>query len=172
MTLKTSDLCDALDTVQACTTQFRGFGLRRAFAGPIRTVQCYEDIAEMRGIVNEPGNGCVLVVDGDGSLERALFGDSMAALMIRNGWAGVIVNGAVRDIAEIDAMDIGVKALGTVARRGEQNGGGRVDVLVSFGDVTFVPDSWVVADEDGVVVLPEGSKPDDIDVAAGALTYT
>ena len=171
MTLKTSDLCDALDAIQACATQFRSFGRRRAFAGPIRTVRCNDDILEMRQIVKEPGRGCVLVVDGDESLERALFGDNMAALMIRNGWAGVIVNGAVRDIAEIDAMDIGVKALGTVARRGGQDGGGAIDVTVTFGGATFVPEHWVVADDDGVVVLPEGTKPDDIDIAAGTLTY-
>ena len=170
--MKTSDLCDALDAAQACTTQFRGLGLRRTFAGPIRTVQCCDDILEMRRIVNEPGDGCVLVVDGGGSLERAIFGDNMAALMIRNGWVGVIVNGAVRDVAEIDAMDFGVKALGTVAKRGERNGGGAVDVSVTFGGVTFVPDCWVIADDDGVIVLPQGMKPDDIDVAAGALIYS
>jgi regulator of ribonuclease activity A len=172
VTLKTSDLCDALDAVQACTTQFRGFGRVRSFAGPIRTVRCSDDIAEMRQIVNQPGNGCVLVVDGGGSLRRAIFGDNMAALMIKNGWAGVVVNGAVRDTAEIDAMDIGVKALGTVAKRGERSGGGSVDVPVTFGGVTFVPDCWVIADDDGVVVLPAGMTPDAIDVASGILTYS
>jgi regulator of ribonuclease activity A len=166
--MKTADLCDALDAVLACTTQFRGFGRRRAFGGTIRTVRCFEDIVELRQRVDEPGEGCVLVVDGGGSLGRAIFGDAMAALMLRNGWNGAIVYGAVRDVVEIDAMDIGVKALGTVAKRGERRGGGAIDVPVTFGGVTFVPGRHVVADEDGVIVLPEGVAPSDIDTASVA----
>ena len=160
--MKTADLCDALAAVEACTSQFASFGRRRVFAGPIRTVRCIDDIAQMRERVAAAGNGCVLVVDGGGSLERAIFGDTMAETAIRNGWAGVVVYGAIRDVAQIDAMDIGVKALGTVAKRGERNGGGAIDVAVTFGGVTFVPGRYVVADEDGVVVLPEGRSPQDI----------
>ena len=156
MGLKTSDLCDAHDGIEACSTQFRGFGKRRTFAGTIRTVRCFEDIVLMRQRVHERHDGSVLVVDGGGSLDRAVFGDTMAALMLRNGWAGVIVYGAVRDVAEIDAMEIGVKALGTVPRRGGQAGGGEADVPVTFGGVTFVPGRCVVADDDGVIVLPAG----------------
>jgi len=156
---KTSDLCDARDDVVACSTQFRSFGKRRAFSGAIRTVRCFEDIALMRQRVGERADGCVLVVDAGSSLDRAIFGDNMAALMLRNGWTGVVVFGAVRDVAEIDAMDIGVKALGTVAKRGEKNGGGEADVPVTFGGATFVPGRYVVADDDGVVVLPEGMTP-------------
>jgi regulator of ribonuclease activity A len=162
-TPKTSDLCDTHDGVEACATQFRSFGRRRAFSGVIRTVRCFEDIVLMRERVNERREGCVLVVDAGGSLERAIFGDSMAALMLRNGWAGAIVFGAVRDVAEIDAMDIGVKALGTVSRRGGKRGGGEADVPVTFGGVRFVPGRHLVADDDGVVVLPEGVTPSDID---------
>jgi regulator of ribonuclease activity A len=169
--MKTSDLCDALESVHACKTQFRGFGRRRAFAGPVRTVHCDEDIGEIRRLLNEPGRGCVLVVDGGGSLGRALIGDNMAALMIRNGWAGAIVFGAARDVAEIDGMDVGIKALGTVSRRGERNGAGECDVAVSFGGVTFVPGAYVVADEDGVVVLPLGVTPSDVDLSATSSTY-
>ena len=169
---KTADLCDALDAAQACTAQFRGFGRRRAFAGPIRTVRCFEDIVEMRQLVNEPGNGGVLVVDGGGSLERAIFGDSMAALTMKNGWAGIIVYGAVRDVAEIDAMDIGLKALGTVAKRGERHGGGTIDAPITFGGVTFVTGRYVVADDDGVVVLPEGVTPDAVATGAGVADYS
>ena len=164
--MKTADLCDALDAVEACTSQFRGFGRRRAFGGTIRTLRCFEDIVDLRQRVNEPGEGCVLVVDGGGSLRRAIFGDVMAATMSRNGWIGAIVNGAVRDVVEIDAMDIGLKALGTVAKRGERNGGGAIDVPVTFGGVTFVPGRYVVADDDGVIVLPEGVAPSDIDTTA------
>jgi regulator of ribonuclease activity A len=125
---KTSDLCDACADAQACALPLRGYGAHRAFAGSIRTIRCYEDIALMRDVVGQPGNGQVLVIDGGGSLARALFGDVMAALAVRNGWAGLVINGAVRDCVEIDAMAIGVKALGTVPRRGERTGAGEVDV--------------------------------------------
>ena len=163
--MKTSDLCDAVEGAQACSSQFRTFGRRRAFFGPIRTLRCFEIIADLRHRVTEPGNGAVLVVDGGGSLERAIFGDTMAGNLVRNGWAGVIVYGAVRDTAEIDAMDIGVKALGTVPRRGELHDGAALDVPVTFGGVTFVPGRYVVADDDGVVVLPEGMTPADVTTA-------
>lgn len=165
MTLKTSDLCDACDAALACALPFRGWGKRRAFAGTIRTVRCHEDIALMRDAVAQPGHGQVLVIDGGGSLARALFGDVMAALAARNGWAGFVIHGAIRDGVEIDQMDVGVKALGTVPKRGERTGAGEVDVPVTFGGVTFHPGRRVVADEDGVILLPEGISEADIEVA-------
>jgi regulator of ribonuclease activity A len=164
MTLKTSDLCDACDEALACALPFRGWGRRRAFAGDIRTVRCHEDIALMRNAVAQAGHGQVLVIDGGGSLARALFGDVMAALAVKNGWAGLVINGAIRDGVEIDAMDLGVKALGTVSKRGERTGAGEVDVPVSFGGITFTPGRRLVADEDGVIVLPQGVTEGDIRV--------
>ena len=119
----------------------------------------------MRNAVNQPGHDQVLVIDGGGSLARALFGDVMAEIASRNGWAGLVINGAIRDSVEIDAMDIGVKALGTVPRRGERTGAGEVDVPVSFGGIEFTPGNRLVADEDGVIVLPAGVRESDIDVS-------
>ncbi|MDB5943591.1 MAG: putative regulator of ribonuclease [Ramlibacter sp.] len=164
MTLKTSDLCDACAEALACALPLRGWGRRRAFSGNIRTIRCHEDIGLMRDVVSSPGNGDVLVIDGGGSVARALFGDVMAANASRNGWAGLVINGAIRDGVEIDGMDIGVKALGTVPRRGERTGAGEVDVPVSFGGVTFTPGLRLVADEDGVIVLPHGLTERDIRV--------
>jgi regulator of ribonuclease activity A len=153
---KTADLCDEHEGVQSCACQFRSWGQRRAFSGRIRTLRCHEDILLLRQMVSEPGAGCVLVVDGGGSLNRALFGDTMAANAAKNGWAGVVVNGAARDVAEIENIDIGLKALGLNPRRGEKKGTGAIDVPVWFGNATFTPGRWLVADEDGVVVLPKG----------------
>jgi regulator of ribonuclease activity A len=164
MTLKTSDLCDACEEAQACALPLRGWGKRRAFAGAIRTIRCHEDFALMRGLVTQPGQGQVLVIDGGGSLARALFGDVMAATASRNGWAGLVIHGAIRDGMEIDAIDIGVKALGTVPKRGLRTGEGEVDVPVTFGGITFTPGRRLVADEDGVIVLPEGVSETDIRV--------
>ena len=165
MTLKTSDLCDACEAAEPCALPLRGWGRRRAFAGNIRTLRVHEDIALMRDLVSQPAQGQVLVIDGGGSLARALFGDVMAALAARNGWAGLVIHGAIRDGVEIDQMDVGVKALGTVPKRGGRSGAGEVDVPVTFGGVTFHPGRRVVADEDGVILLPEGITEADIEVA-------
>lgn len=163
--LKTSDLCDACEAAQACELFFSGFGRRRAFSGDIRTFRYAGGLKPLRDLVNEPGAGLVLVIDCAGMFSRALFGDVMAELAARNGWAGVVVNGAIRDRAEIDAMDFGIKALGTVPRRADRDGGGQRDVPVTFGGVTFVPGHRLVADDDGVVVLPAGLTESDVDIA-------
>lgn len=174
MTLKTSDLCDACDEALPCALPFRGWGKRRAFAGDIRTLRVHEDIALMRDMVGSPGHGQVLVIDAGGSMARAVFGDVMAGVASRNGWAGLVIHGAIRDGNEIDAMDIGVKALGTVPKRGQRTGAGEVDVPVSFGGVTFTPGRRLVADDDGVIVLPHGLTENDIqtdDVVAATAAY-
>src|SRR5437870_9263366 len=147
MPATTADLCDAYEDARVCRTQFLSWGRRRAMEGAVRTVECFQDITLIRQMLEQDGQGAILVIDGRGSLERALFGDAMAARMIRNGWVGAIVNGAVRDAVEIDSMQIAVKALGTCPQRGGTLGEGRVDVPVSFGGVIFAPGAWLVADD-------------------------
>lgn len=164
-TVKTSDICDACAEAQACELLFIGFGRRRAFAGAIRTVRYDHGVSAIRELLRQPGDGQVLVIDGNGLAWRAIFGDVMAGFAASNGWEGVIVNGAIRDRAEIDGMDLGVKALATAPRRGEIVGPGDVDLTVCFGGVNFVPGSRVIADEDGVVVLPPGVSEDDLPLA-------
>jgi regulator of ribonuclease activity A len=165
MSFKTTDLCDASAEVHACELPFVGFGRRRTFAGSIRTARYRDGISVLRDMINQPGHGQVLVIDGAGLKWRALFGDVMARLAVRNGWAGVVVHGQIRDRAELETMDIGVKALGTAPRRADIGGPGEADVAVAFGGVTFVPGQRLVADEDGVVVLPIGVIESDIDIA-------
>ena len=143
---------------------FQSYGLRRAFTGPMRTLRLHEDIALMRDTVSQPGLGQVLVIDGDGSVARALFGDVMAELASRNGWAGLVIHGVVRDAVELNTIDIGVKALGTVPKRGSRTGAGERDVPVHCGGVTFTPGDHVVVDADGVIVLPSGLTAADIAV--------
>jgi len=162
MTYKTADLCDGCDFVQVCELPFRNFGQKRSFDGAIRTVRCYEDFALIRDTVKMPGHDQVLVIDGGGSLSKALLGDLMAKFVLDNDWAGLVIHGAVRDSFEIDKMPVGVKALGTAPRRGERTGIGEIDVPVHFGGVTFCPGRWLVADDDGVIVLPEGVKRNEI----------
>jgi regulator of ribonuclease activity A len=152
--MATADLCDAHEDAWVVALPLTGYGGRRAFEGRVRTVRCFEDFGLTRRIVDEPGEGCVLVVDGGGSVACAIFGATMAAIAARNGWSGLVFNGAVRDAAELAALDIGVKALGLHPRRGGRQGSGEVDVAVQVGGVRIEPGQWLAADEDGVVVLP------------------
>ena len=113
----TADLVDRYGSeLCVCDVQFRQFGGRRGFAGPVRTVSCHEDNGLLRELVRTPGSGSVLVVDGAGSLRTALVGDRIAGAALANGWAGLAVYGAVRDSAALSALDLGIKALGTNPR--------------------------------------------------------
>ncbi|MBT8081088.1 MAG: ribonuclease E activity regulator RraA [Gammaproteobacteria bacterium] len=152
----TTDLYDDYeDEVETCSVLFRDFGGRREFCGPVRTVKCLNDNSVFRELLNEPGNGGVIVVDGQGSTEKALMGDMLAAKGAANGWSGVIIHGVIRDSAEIAGIEIGVKALGTNPAKSIKEGKGEVDCPVEFGGVRFEPGAWVYCDADGVLVSPK-----------------
>lgn len=154
----TADLVDEHgETLQVCDTQFRQFGKHHTFSGPIRTVSCHEDNGLLRELLRTPGEGAVLVIDGRGSLHTALTGDLIAGSAVENGWAGLVINGAVRDSAVLAELPIGIKALGTNPRKSSKAGAGAADVPVEFGGITFRPGDRLYADEDGVAVLPAGS---------------
>lgn len=152
----TADLVDEIGPgVRSCDLQLRQFGGRSEFAGPITTVKCFEDNALLKSVLSEPGDGGVLVIDGDGSLHSALVGDVIAGLGIENGWAGLVINGAVRDAATLRTLDIGIKALGTNPRKSAKTGKGLRDAAVDFGGVVFVPGEIAYGDDDGIVVVTE-----------------
>jgi regulator of ribonuclease activity A len=150
----TADLVDDIGPdVRSCDVQFRQFGGRAQFAGPISTVHCLQDNALVKSVLSTPGEGGVLVIDGEGSLHTALVGDVIAELARSNGWAGLVVHGAVRDAAALRDLDLGIKALGTNPRKSSKSGAGERDVTVSFGGVTFVPGDIAYSDDDGIVVV-------------------
>jgi regulator of ribonuclease activity A len=154
MEFSTADLVDEHgEALQSCDLQLRQFGGRGRFHGPIRTVACFQDNALVKRVLSEPGEGAVLVVDGGGSLHTALVGDLIAGLAQGNGWAGLVVHGAVRDVEALGRLDIGIKALGANPRKSAKLAAGQVDVPVSFGGVTFRPGEHLYSDEDGVVVV-------------------
>jgi regulator of ribonuclease activity A len=149
----TADLVDAHgDSLRSCELQFRQYGGRQRFHGPVRTVKSFEDNALIKQILSEPGNGAVLVVDGGGSVRRALMGDVIAGLAARNGWAGVVIFGAVRDVVALASVPIGIKALGSNPLKSTKNGGGQLDVPISFGGIVIRAGDWLYSDEDGIVV--------------------
>jgi len=150
---KTADLCDQHSaSVHVAEPLFGDFGGHAHFFGPISTIKCFEDNSLVRTALETAGQGRVLVIDGGGSVRCALLGDQLAALAVANGWAGVIVNGCIRDSADIALMDIGVKALATHPLKSVKQGVGEADVPVRFADVTFAPGHHVYADEDGIIV--------------------
>jgi len=150
----TADIVDEHgDRASVCLTQFRSFG-SPVFSGPIATIRCYEDNALVRTRAGEPGDGRVLVVDAGGSFRCALVGDSIAQLALDSGWAGIVLNGCVRDSSALDAVGLGIKALGTNPRASRKEGAGAIEEPVGFGGVTFEPGALLYADTDGVVVVP------------------
>jgi regulator of ribonuclease activity A len=155
----TADLADTYGPdLRVCDLQFRQFGGGRVFSGPVRTVSCHEDNGLLRELLRTPGSGSVLVVDGGGSLRTALVGDVIAGAAQANGWAGLIVHGAVRDSVALGRLDLGLKALGTTPRKSGKTGTGVLDVPVTFGNVTFHPGDVLHADDDGIVLLPPGPQ--------------
>ena len=153
MSVVTADLFDELgEAIQSVPMQFRSFGARAAFDGPIRTVRCFEDNALLKATLSTPGNGAVLVIDGGGSLETALMGDMIAELAVANGWAGAVIHGAIRDQKEINKLDLGVKALGSNPRKSTKPGAGELDVTLEFAGVTFKVGAHLYSDEDGILV--------------------
>jgi len=153
MTRATADLYDEFgDDLQSMSMQLRSFGGRATFEGPVRTIRCFEDNALVKATLATAGDGAVLVIDGDGSLNTALMGDLIAASAVANGWAGVVIHGAIRDSVALGDLDLGVKALGTNPRKSSKFGAGDVDVDLEFGGVVFRVGRRLYADEDGILV--------------------
>ncbi|MFO7689552.1 MAG: ribonuclease E activity regulator RraA [Cryobacterium sp.] len=151
--IATADLYDERgDELQSLGLQLQNLGGHARFSGPIRTVTCWEDNARLKALLSTPGEGAVLVVDGGGSLGAALMGDMIADLAVANGWAGVIINGVIRDRVAMLGMDLGVKALGSNPRKSGKTGSGVTDADVEFGGVRFVPGRTVYSDEDGILI--------------------
>ncbi|MDR6153749.1 regulator of ribonuclease activity A [Acidovorax delafieldii] len=153
----TCDFCDVhkVDTSGAFRVLppvFRHFGGVASFAGPVTTVKCHEDNTQVKAAVESPGEGRVLVVDGGSSLRRALVGGNLAAAAARNGWAGIVVDGCVRDVAELNAEAVGIRALALMPLPTERRGEGLRDVAVSIQGVPVRPGDWLYADADGIVV--------------------
>ncbi len=149
------DLCDAHpDLVRVVEPIFTGFGGVAAFGGPIRTIKCFEDNSVVAERVREPGEGAVLVVDGGGSLRCALVGDNLARAAMDNGWAGLLVFGCVRDVDELAATEVGIQALASHPLRSIKRDQGLRDVAVDFAGLRFVPDQYLYADNNGIIIAP------------------
>lgn len=154
----TCDICDAHQAdasgaFRMLPPLWRSFGGVAAFSGAVSTVQCFEDNSLVRAALETPGGGRVLVVDGGGSLRTALVGGKLGELAARNGWAGIVVDGCVRDGDELAACAVGIRALALCPMPPAKRGAGRRDVPVRLQGVPLRPGDWLYADADGIVVL-------------------
>jgi len=156
----TCDLCDVnkdntSGAFRVLPPVFKDFGARRRFTGVISTVKCFEDNSLVKAALDEPGRQRVLVVDGGGSLRRALVGGNLAAAAARNGWAGVVVHGCVRDAVELAECEVGIRALALMPLPTEKRNAGERDVPVQIDGVWLRPGDRLFADVDGMVVMAE-----------------
>ena len=156
MRFKTADLCDdhAGDIVIA-EPIFRSFGGLDRFNGPITTVRCLGDNSLVRDTLNTPGDGGVLVADGEGLLNCSLLGDALGLKAVENGWAGLVIHGCVRDSETLKTLALGVKALATYPLKTVKRGLGEKNVSLRFAGIDFFPGHWLYADPDGIVVSKE-----------------
>ncbi len=153
----TPELCDKYpDLVRVVEPIFKNYGGKSSFGGQIVTIKCHEDNSVVKETAGTAGNGKIIVVDGGGSLRRALLGDLIAENAVQNGWEGFIIYGCIRDVDAISTMNLGVKALNTNPLKTEKKGIGDLNIPVSFGGVTFKPGEYVYADSNGIIV---SSKP-------------
>ena len=156
MPIKTTDLCDAFtDKARVLAPVFVDLGARKDFAGEAVTVKCFEDNSRIKELSTQPGAGKILVVDGGGSDRCALLGDVIAEDLVRNGWAGVLVYGYVRDRAVLETLPVAIKALGTSPRKSVKRSEGQVGEAVTFAGQTIINGDQLYGDDDGVVILNE-----------------
>jgi regulator of ribonuclease activity A len=150
--LSTPDLSDAAPEARAIELQFFNYGAIRQFGGRVVTIKCHEDNSLVKQCVEEPGEGRVIAVDGGGSMRRSLLGDMLAEKASANGWAGLVINGVIRDVDQIGATALGVQALGTCPVKTEKLGMGQRDVPITIGGVDIEPGDYLYADNNGVLV--------------------
>jgi regulator of ribonuclease activity A len=155
MTYSVPDICDEFpQDVSVLEPLFSNFGGKQRFSGEIITIKCFEDNSLLREVVRTEGRGRVIVVDGGGSMRRALFGDMLAAKADENGWRGVVINGCVRDVEILETIALGVKALNCHPLKTDKRGEGQLNVPVRFAGVCFKPGQYLYADKNGAVIVP------------------
>lgn len=165
MKISTPDLCDQYEGdqqagIRVLDSIFNNYGGRSEFFGQAVTIRCFEDNSVLKQLVDTAGAGQVIVMDGGGSLRRAILGDMLAAKAAQNGWAGLVINGCIRDCEEIAAIDLGIKALNTHPMKTDKRGIGDLNTPVYFAGQAISPGDWVYADRNGVLVSRLRLLPD------------
>ena len=153
MTISVPDICDDFyDDIQVLEPLFSDYGGKQKFCGEIVTLKCFEDNSLVRDLVRSEGAGRVIVVDGGGSLRRAMLGDLLAAKAAENSWQGLLINGCVRDVEILETINLGVKAINSIPVKTDKRGEGQLEIPVSFAGAQIEPGQFLYADANGVVI--------------------
>lgn len=156
MFIDTSELCDLYaEQVDVVEPIFSSFGGVSNFYGKVTTVKCFESNGLIAEVLEENGEGRVLVIDGGGAVRRGLIDAELAQLAVDNGWEGIIVYGAVRQIQQLENLDIGIHALVPIPVSADESSAGESDIPVNFGGVTFFPEDYIYADLTGIILSQE-----------------
>jgi regulator of ribonuclease activity A len=156
MEYNTSELCDIYaDMVDVVEPMFMNFGGKSSFGGKITTIKCFENLGLIAEVVQQPGLGKVLLIDGGGSLRRALIDSDIAQTAFDNEWEGMIVYGCIREVEQLEEINIGIQSLASIPVGADDSSTGDLDVAVNFGGVTFLPEDHVYADSTGIILSPE-----------------
>ncbi|XP_073146830.1 putative 4-hydroxy-4-methyl-2-oxoglutarate aldolase 3 [Henckelia pumila] len=153
-----TDACDANEQliesgdIRILPPIFQMYGKRRAFSGRIVTVKVFEENVLVREFVASKGHGRVLVIDGGGSMKSALIGGILSNSARKNGWAGIVVYGCIRDVEDINGCDIGVRALAAHPKKPKKTGAGERHVTIRIGGAEVRDGEWLYADSDGIIV--------------------
>ena len=164
MFIDTSELCDLYaEQVDVAEPIFSSFGGVSNLYGKVTTVKCFESSGLIAEVLEENGEGRVLVVDGGGAVRRGLIDAELAQLAVDNGWEGIVVYGAVRQIQQLENLDIGIHALAPIPVSADESSAGESDIPVNFGGVTFFPEDYIYADLTGIILSQEPLDLDDSD---------
>lgn len=156
MEYNTSELCDLYpDMIDVVEPMFIHYGGRDSFGGQLVVIKCFEDKGLIEEVVQQPGAGKVLLIDGGGSLRRALIDINIAETALDNDWEGIVCFGAVRDVDALDELEMGILAVGAIPVGAPSEGIGESDIAVNFGGVTFLPEDHIYTDSTGIIIAAE-----------------
>jgi len=164
MNYNTSLLCDIYaETIDVVEPLLTNFGGRSSFAGEVVTIKCFESVGLIYKALEENGAGKVLLIDGGGSLRRALVNANIAEFAVENNWEGLVINGCVREVDALEELDIGIQAITAIPVGAEDNEIGDVNIPVNFAGVTFLPEDILYADSTGIIISPEPLDLEDLE---------
>jgi len=166
LALRTAILSDALGKTGAMDHDMHAYSAACRMAGPAVTLRIHTaDILMIGKALSLCPKESVLVIDGQGELNTALWGGATTTSARLRGLAGVVIDGAIRDLACIRRDRLPVFARAVVPNAGGAEYAGEMDIPIQCGGVVVNPGDWVVGDEDGVVVIPKNRLTSVIDTA-------
>ena len=151
----TGNICNAHNKVKAMDSRIAPINPGMKLAGPAKTAAIIpgQNAAIHRAVHNaRPGD--VIVVDGRESLSYGSFGDILATCCQQIGLSGLVIDGTIRDSSEIINLGFSVFCIGTHPAATKKTDLGEIDVPIVCGNVKVNPDDIIIADNDGVIVIP------------------